>query len=135
MRARVGDRLLRIAVGGFLIPHGVQKLFGWFGADLAAERRVFEEVGLKPAGPWVVFIGVVEAVGGVLLVLGLLTRPAALVVAVNMLGTAWYVTHRGGWFWHRGGMEYSLFWAIAALVVFCYGGGPLSLDALIGREF
>jgi uncharacterized membrane protein YphA (DoxX/SURF4 family) len=44
MLASVGDLLLRIAVGGFLIPHGVQKLFGWFGADLAAERRVFEEV-------------------------------------------------------------------------------------------
>jgi uncharacterized membrane protein YphA (DoxX/SURF4 family) len=32
-------------------------------------------------------------------------------------------------------MEYSLFWAVAALVVLCKGGGAFSLDALIGREF
>jgi hypothetical protein len=45
------------------------------------------------------------------------------------------VTHRDGWFWNRRGMEYSLFWAVAAFVVFCKGGGALSLDTLIAREF
>jgi putative oxidoreductase len=133
--ASIADPLLRIAVGGFLIPHGAQKLFGWFGADPAAERGLFKEVGLKPARAWITFIGVIQFFGGILLVLGLLTRPAALIVAISMIGTAWFVTHRDGWFWNRRGMEYSLFWAIAAFIVFCKGGGAFSLDALIGKEF
>jgi putative oxidoreductase len=133
--ATIAYPLRRVAVGAFLLPHGAQKLFGWFGADPAGERGLFEEVGLKPPGPWIVFIGVIQFMGGILLVLGLLTRPAALVVAISMLGTAWFVTHRDGWFWNRRGMEYSLFWAIAAFVVFCNGGGAFSLDALLGREF
>ena len=132
--ASIADPLLRIAVGGLLIPHGAQKLFGWFGADPAGERGLFEAVGLKPAKAWITFIGVVQFFGGILLVLGLLTRPTALVVAISMIGTAWFVTHRDGWFWNRRGMEYSLFWAVAAFVVFCTGGGAFSLDALIGRE-
>ena len=135
MLATIAEPLLRVAVGAFLLPHGAQKLFGWFGADPAGERGLFEEVGLKPAEAWIALIGLVQFVGGILLVLGLLTRPAALVVAVSMLGTAWFVTHRDGWFWNRRGMEYSLFWAIAAFVVFCNGGGAFSLDALLGREF
>ncbi len=133
--ASIADPLLRIAVGGFLIPHGAQKLFGWFGADPAGERDLFEEVGLKPAKAWIACIGVIQFFGGILLVLGLLTRPTALVVAISMIGTAWFVTHRDGWFWNRRGMEYSLFWAVAAFVVLCKGGGAFSLDALIPREF
>ena len=131
----IADPLLRITVGAFLLPHGAQKLFGCFGADPAKERELFEEVGLGPGKAWVALIGIVQFVGGILLVLGLLTRPAALVVAISMLGTAWFVTHRDGWFWNRRGMEYSLFWAIAAFVVFCNGGGAFSLDALLGKEF
>jgi putative oxidoreductase len=133
--ASIADPVLRIAVGGFLIPHGAQKLFGWFGADPGGERGLFEEVGLKPANAWIACIGVIQFFGGILLVLGLLTRPTALVVAISMIGTAWFVTHRDGWFWNRRGMEYSLFWAVAAFVVFCKGGGAFSLDTLIAREF
>jgi putative oxidoreductase len=132
--ASIADPLLRIAVGAFLVPHGAQKLFGWFGAEPAAEQGLFEEVGLKPAKAWITVIGVVQFLGGILLVLGLLTRPVAAVVSISMIGTAWFVTHRDGWFWNRRGMEYSLFWAVAAFVVFCKGGGALSLDALIGQE-
>ena len=130
----IADPLLRITVGAFLLLHGGQKLFGWFGADIVHERSQFEQIGLKPGEAWVAFIGVVQFFGGILLVLGLLTRPAALVVAICMLGTAWFVTRHDGWFWHRHGMEYSLFWAIAAFVAFCQGGGTFSLDGLIGKE-
>jgi putative oxidoreductase len=133
--AGIAAPLLRITVGAFLIPHGAQKLFGWFGADIAHERGLFEEIGLKPGKAWVAFIGVVQFYGGILLAVGLLTRPVALIVTACMLGTAWLATHRDGWFWHHRGMEYSLFWAIAAFVVFCQGGGAFSLDALIGKEF
>jgi len=132
--AGIADPLLRITVGAFLLPHGGQKLFGWFGADMAHERSQFEAIGLKPGKAWALFIGVVQFFGGILLILGLLTRPVALIVTICMLGTAWFVTHRNGWFWNHGGMEYSLFWAIAAFVVFCQGGGPFSLDALIGKQ-
>ena len=132
--AVIADPLLRIAVGLFLLPHGAQKLFGWFGFDRAGEIGLFSGVGLNPAPQWIKFIGAVQFYGGVLLVLGLFTRPAALVTTLCMVGTAVYVTHRDGWFWNNKGMEYSLFWAIAAFVVFCVGGGAFSVDALIGKE-
>ena len=125
--------LLRIAVGVFLLPHGAQKLFGWFDFDRQGELGLFNSVGLKPADLWVKLIGAIQFFGGALLVLGLWTRPAALVIALSMLGTAIWVTHRDGWFWNNKGMEYSLFWAIAAFVVFCSGGGSFSLDASIGK--
>jgi putative oxidoreductase len=127
----IGDLLLRVATGLLLLPHGAQKLFGVFGADRAGERTLFSEVGLRPAVMWVALIGVIQFFGGVLLVLGLFTRSVSLLVALMLFGTALFVTHRGGWFWNRGGMEYSLFWAIAAVAVFCHGGGRFSVDALM----
>ena len=130
----LSDPLLRIAVGAFLIPHGAMKLAGWFGADLAGERGVFNQAGLRPADVWISVIGIIQLVGGMLLVLGLFTRPIALTQTVVLIGTAVYWTRRGGWFWNRGGMEYSLFWALAAFVVFCHGSGRFSIDALLGWQ-
>ncbi|HTT36418.1 MAG TPA: DoxX family protein [Burkholderiales bacterium] len=130
----LSDPLLRIAVGAFLIPHGTMKLAGWFGADLAGEHDVFNQAGLRPTGVWISVIGLIQFAGGILLVLGMFTRPVALAETVTLIGTAVYWTRRGGWFWHRGGMEYSLFWALAAFVVFCHGSGRFSIDALLGWQ-
>jgi putative oxidoreductase len=126
---------LRIALGAILIPHGCQKLFGWFGgAGLARFATIFENIGYKPGLFWVIIVALTEALGGLLLVLGLFTRVAALAVLIFMLN-AIYVTSAKGFFWTAGGFEYSLLIAFVALYFLIRGGGACSLDRKFGREF
>ena len=125
---------LRIGLGAILIPHGCQKLFGWFGgAGLTRFATIFENIGYKPGLFWATLVGLTEALGGLLLVLGLFTRPAALAVFIFMLNAIW-VTSAKGFFWTAGGMEYSLLIGVCALFFLIRGGGPYSLDHKIGRE-
>src|SRR5206468_13119242 len=73
----------RVGIGCILIPHGAQKLFGWFGG-LGFEKFValFDRLGYKPAIVWLTLVALTEFVGGILLVLGLFTRAAALAVVI-----------------------------------------------------
>lgn len=126
---------MRIALGAILIPHGCQKLFGWFGgAGLERFAAIFANIGYKPGLFWVIVVALTEALGGLLLVLGLFTRVAALAVLIFMLN-AIYVTSAKGFFWTAGGFEYSLLIAFVALYFLIRGGGACSLDRKFGREF
>jgi putative oxidoreductase len=129
------EAALRIGLGLILIPHGLQKLFGWFGgAGLARFAQIFEGIGYKPGLFWVIVVALTETLGGLLLVLGLFTRPAALFVVIFMLN-AIYVTSAKGFFWSAGGAEYSILILLAALYFLIRGGGAYSLDRKLGREF
>ena len=76
----------------------------------------------------------VEFVGGLFLALGLLTRVAAAPI-IGFLVTAIVTYHwQFGFAWESRGIEYPLFWSIVVLHFLVRGGGPWSLDALIGRE-
>lgn len=128
------DPVLRIAAGLFLVPHGAQKLFGWFGGHgLSATGQFFQtKLGL-PAGIALV-AGLIEFFGGLALALGLLTRPAA-ALATGLLLVAAVQVHLGaGFFWTAGGFEYPLLWGIVTLAYAIRGGGRYSIDALIGKE-
>ncbi len=128
-----GWPLVRIITGLLLIPHGAQKLFGWFGGHgLTATGQFFEStLGMSPGLLWAGLAGAVEVFGGLALVLGLLTRPAALAVAVLML-VALTVHLPQGFFWTEGGIEFPLMWGVLALALFLRGGGAYSLDAKLG---
>jgi putative oxidoreductase len=127
--------LLRIACGGFLLPHAGQKLFGWFGGyGLAGSAPFFEKLGLAPGYGWALAAALVEGVGGVLLILGLLTRLAALAVIVLMVVAVLQVHLANGFFWTSLGWEYPAFWGLVAFIILLRGGGPLSLDRAIGVE-
>jgi putative oxidoreductase len=129
------EAALRIALGAILIPHGCQKLFGWFGgAGLERFATIFANIGYKPGLFWVIVVGLTEALGGLLLVLGLFTRVAALAVFIFMLN-AIYVTSAKGFFWTAGGFEYSLLIGFVALYFLIRGAGGCSLDRKLGREF
>jgi len=129
------EAALRIALGAILIPHGCQKLFGWFGgAGLERFATIFANIGYKPGLFWVIVVGLTEALGGLLLVLGLFTRVAALAVFIFMLN-AIYVTSAKGFFWTAGGFEYSLLIGFVALYFLIRGSGGCSLDRKLGREF
>lgn len=134
--SHLGYPLIRAATGLLLMPHGAQKLFGWFGGyGLEGTGGFFaQNLGLEPGLFWAALVGGVEFFGGLLLVLGLLTRPAALGVAIVM-AVAVMVHLPNGFFWNESGYEYPLFWGLIALAIAIKGGAELSLDRALGREF
>ena len=122
-----GDLLLRITCGALLLPPGWHKLTGpLFDSDL----QLFHQLGLEPALPLMWFITALELGGGVFLIIGLLTRPIALMIAIEMLVIAFAVDIPSG---H--GYALTLLWAAVAFAVAVRGGGRLSVDRWIGREF
>ena len=130
------ETALRVATGAFLMPHGAQKLFGWFGGHgLEATGQFFEQT-LGYGNGYLAALGAgsVEFFGGLFLALGLLTRISAGAIVVFLL-VALSVHLPNGFFWTEGGYEYPLLWAIAAAYFWIRGGGALSIDRRIGREF
>ncbi len=128
--------LIRIALGTLLLPHGLQKLFGWFGGrGLQANTELFAKLGYDPAWLWANVVVATEVVGAILLIVGLLTRPAALAVAVFAFNAALFTQSRGGFFWSNGGSEYSILLLVCAVFVLIRGAGGFSVDRAIGREF
>ena len=128
--------LIRLFAGLILMPHGAGKLFGWFGGrGIDGTAAGFAKMGLEPALPFAYIVGVTEFFGGLCIAIGFLTRPAALGAAILMAGTIFLVHLPNGFSWNKGGFEYPLLWGIVALAIFFRGGGPLSVDGKIGKEF
>ena len=126
--------LVRIATGAFLMPHGAQKLFGFAGGNIAETAAGFARMGLQPSLPLAYLVGATEFFGGLCIVLGVFTRPAALAAAV-LLGVAAVLVHLPlGWFWAGRGIEYPLLWMLLCIAVVMRGSGPLSIDAARGRD-
>ena len=85
--------------------------------------------------PLMIAVGLVEVLGGACIAVGFLTRPAALAAAVTT-GTAALTVHLPlGFYVEPGGVEFSGLWAIVLLMFAVKGGGRISVDALVGREF
>ena len=128
--------LLRAGLGAILIPHGMQKLFGAFGgAGLNGFAAIFDKIGYSPGLFWAYVVGGTEFIGGILMVIGLLTRPAAAAILIFMLNAIWFTSNTAGFFWTKGGSEFSIILGLVALYFLCRGGGPYSVDRAIGREF
>jgi putative oxidoreductase len=112
--ANVGDTVLRVALGLMFIAHSV--VLKYFTFTLAGTAQYFASIGLPASLAYVVFAA--EAVGGVLLVLGLYTRWVALALVPVLLGAMW--VHAGnGWVFSapNGGWEYPLFLIVISVVV------------------
>jgi putative oxidoreductase len=128
------EPILRVVLGGVLMPHGCQKLFGLFGGmGFARNAELFDKLGFTPGVFWGTLVGCTELIGGALLVLGLFTRFAAAAVLIFML-VAIKFTSAKGFFWGAGGMEYPILIGACALFFLIRGGGHCSLDRSIGRE-
>jgi putative oxidoreductase len=129
------EPLLRVTAGLLLVPHGAQKLFGWFGGYGVDATGQFFATKLGLPASLALVAGLIEFAGGLALAFGLLTRPVAALVAGLMAVAVVHVHLAAGFFWTSGGYEYPLLWGVVALVFVIRGGGRYSLDALIGREF
>lgn len=131
----LGWPLLRISYALFFVPHGCQKLFGWFGGNIQLVARAIESMGLQSGLAWAYVIGTLEVFGGILLALGLFTRPVALLFAGFMYVAAFHYYSGFGYFWTIGGMEVPLLMMLLALALAIRGGGEFSLDRQFGRQF
>ena len=117
---QIALNLLRIVAGFLFWQHGAQKLFGILGREAPVE--FFTLMGLA---------GILETVGGVLLVLGLFTRPVALILSGEM-AWAYFSSHAPGGIWpimNRG--ELAALYSFVFLYLAVRGGGGFSLDGLL----
>lgn len=128
------EPLVRVAAGLLLVPHGAQKLFGWFGGYGIDATGQFFATKLGLPASLAVAAGAIEFFGGLLLAAGVATRPVAALVFGVMAVAVVQVHLPAGFFWTDGGYEYPLLWAIVALFYVIRGGGRYSVDALIERE-
>ena len=126
--------LVRLALGAPLIPHGVHKLSGLVGVDLGRSAGFFETTDAA-FGPLLSYtLAMTEIVGGLLVIVGYATRPAALMLALFFLiSTLRYWP--GGYFWTDRGFEYPLVLFALALAVMIRGGGEHSVDRRLRVEF
>ena len=96
---------LRVGAGVIFMAHGAQKLFGWFGGyGLEGTGGWMESIGLAPGYLMALMAGSAEFFGGLLLVLGLLVRPSAAVLAITML-VAIFAVHFENGLWRTTAMS------------------------------
>ena len=115
--------VLRIGAGAPLVLIGVGKF-----VDRASEVRDFRSFGVPVPAVAVPLAGAIEVLGGLAVVIGLLTRPAALLVAANLVGALLTAGVREGGTFH---LVVGPVLMIAMLVIAFVGPGPLSVDARI----
>jgi putative oxidoreductase len=117
--------VLRIVAGLLVLQYGLAKLFGW------PAVKMFENL------PWLSLFGVAgmfELIGGMLLILGLFTQPVAFVLSGEM-AAAYFIEHFPRGFFpvlNHGDLAIAL--CFIFLYLACAGGGPWSLDAMMGKK-
>ena len=132
--------IVRIVLGVVFFAHGAQKAFGWFGgAGLQSTVRVFREQ-LRIPAPLALLSVAAEFLGGLGLIVGLLSRIAALGIAVVMIVALVAVHGKFGFFmnWYgekQGhGIEYHILVLALAVAVIIKGGGAFSLDKVLYQQ-
>lgn len=134
-RTSAGLLALRIPVGIIFAAHGSQKLFGWFGGyGLEGTGHWMASIGLNPGYLMALLAGSAEAVGGLALILGLLVRPAAVVLAFTMIVAIFAVHIGNGLFLSNNGYEYGLALLAASIALAISGAGRVSLDRMIAGQ-
>ena len=124
---QLGIAILRIVVGIVFTAHGAQKLFV---TGIGGVTHMFHGIGI----PWphiaAIVVTLVEFAGGIALILGLLTRYAAVLLALNMAVAIGKVHLHNGFFASKGGYEYPLTLLAASLALALAGPGSPALRQL-----
>jgi putative oxidoreductase len=127
--------LMRLSAGVIFAAHGAQKLFGSFGGGgLEGTAQWMASIGLQPGYLMALAAGSAEFFGGIALLLGLLTRPAALALAMTMLVAVITVHLPNGLFMSNNGYEFGLALLAITGALVLNGGGKLSLDSMLSAR-
>jgi putative oxidoreductase len=117
--------VLRVIAAFLFMQHGAQKLYGFLAAQPGPAPEFFSTM-------WIA--GVLELFGGLLLLLGLFTRPVALILS-GLMAVAYFMAHAPQGFWalqNRG--ELAALYSFLFLYISVVGGGAWSLDRLLWRN-
>lgn len=131
---------LRLLLGIVFLPHGAQKVFGWFGGHgFSATMEAFTVKAHIPAV--LAFAAIMaESAGAVALILGFLTRIAAFALAVNMIVCASFNHVKNGffmnWFGNQQGegFEYHVLVVAIAIALIIRGAGRWSIDRALSYK-
>jgi len=126
---QLGSLALRIPLGIIFMAHGSQKLFSWFGGyGLEGTGQWMASIGLEPGYLMALLAGSVEFFGGIALLLGLLTRPAAALLAFTMVVAIFSAHATNGLFMSNNGYEFALALLAGSLALLLQGGGRVAVD-------
>lgn len=129
-----GYPIMRFAVGAVFMYHGYTKLFHGIANIIAL--HVLTPMGFPIPYVLAYFLGVLELFGGAALALGLLTRPIALLFAIEMIFVVKWHFHNGYMFTSQhGGYEFPLLMLFLYIGILCSGSGRCSIDRAMGRKF
>ena len=139
--ALFGPTVLRLAIGVVFAAHGAQKLFGlWGGGGPTGTAAFFAQLGLTPAFPLAIVVGLFELCGGLLLIAGAFTLIASAALTVTMLVAVWTVHLPSGFFlnWtmvpgQGHGYEFNLALIGALVSLMLTGPGAVSIDRYRAR--
>jgi putative oxidoreductase len=126
----VAETFVRIVVGAMFLMHVSVKFKIGAGAVAA---NIMAKNGLEPALAWAYVVMFIEVVGGSCLIIGLFTRFVAAVLAIEMLIALLFVHLPKGYGAGGGGYEYVLLIGAVCFVFAIRGGGPYSVDRLLGK--
>ena len=120
------ETILRVTAGVLLVTHGFGKIMNPFGA-----AGMVESLGFYPGVFWSPLLAATEFFGGIMVAIGLLTRPASFAAMIVLLVTVYFhgVVRAEG----LAGAEKSILWAAIFLFFTIRGGNRHSVDALLGR--
>ncbi len=126
---------LRLIAGIIFTAHGAQKLFAWFGGyGLEATGQWMQSIGLTPGYLMALMAGSAEFFGGLLLIVGLLTRATSFVLAITMAVAIVTVHLEHGLFMSNNGYEFALTLLAISISLMISGAGKLSLDNKIAKH-
>lgn len=133
--------ILRLGLGIVMFPHGMQKVFGWFGGfGLATTFNYMTNFERIPA-VFAILAIMAESLGSIALIVGVLSRVAALGIGIEMVVAAYLVHWKNGFFmnWsgHQAGegFEFHILMIAIAVSLIIIGAGRWSLDRAIASNF
>ena len=137
----IAPLFLRIFLGAIMFPHGAQKVFGWFGGNAFTATIHYFTQSMNLPYPVALLVILAEFLGSIGLIVGCLTRVAALGIGSVMVGAIVTVHAQYGFFMNWSGQqtgegfEYHLLAIGMALALLVTGGGTASLDLWLTRKF
>jgi len=123
-----GILILRLGIGIMFVAHGLQMAFGLFGGPgINGFSKMLSDLGFNPAIFWSYIASYTVLLGGLFLILGILTRAAATLLLIFILTAAVKVHLSKGFFLSNGGLEYTFVIAAACLALILFGSGKYDI--------